>query len=495
MGDRRRSDQRGCPARRLKLAPAIVLALAASGCAVGPTYESPSPVLPERFAEVDGSVIVSAQPGGVANWTAFGDPALDRLLASALDKNRGLAQAAARLAEARAIRGLESAALLPRAESGAGRERSKPSGRDPFIPPDIGITETWRLGFDASWEIDLFGAARQARRRARADEAAAEADLAAARIAVAAEVAQAYFALRAEQERLRVQQRQVENLRENLALLELRRDAGRGTELDVARSNALGLAIAARLPQTEAAIARHEQRLAVLAAMPLPALREALGDAAPLPALPEVVPVGSPEEWIRRRPDVAAAERRLAAATAAVGVAVADWFPRLSLVGGFGWTAQRAADLGDEVAERWRAGPSIGWAFPDVITIRQGVRGAEARLDGARARFEEQVLLALEDVESAMAGYRAAVRSAGALEQAVARAGDALRIARLRLEAGAADNLVVLDAERTLLDLEDQLASARLARATAFAALHKALAGDFVAPEGASVAATSAGGR
>lgn len=468
---------------RTRLAIAVCLALAMAGCVVGPAYERPEPRLPGSFAEADGTLVVAAVPGGVANWTAFGDPALEALVIRALDRNASVAQAAARLAEARAIRGLETAALLPRGQSGAERERSKPSGRDPFVPPGIGVTDSWRVGFDAAWEIDLFGGVRESRRRARAEEDAAAADLAAARIAVAAEVAQAYFALRAEQERLRVQQRQVANLRENLALLELRRDAGRGTELDVARSNALELAIAARLPQTEAAIARHEQRLAVLAAMPIDELRAVLGPAAPLPGLPEVVPVGTPEDWLRRRPDVAAAERRVAAATAAVGVARAEWFPRLSLVGGFGWTAQRAGDLGTEGAERWRAGPQLRWAVPDVIAIRENVRGAEARLDGARARYAEQVLLALEEVESTMANYRAAVRSAAALEQAVRRAGDALRIARLRVEAGAADQLVLLDAERTLLDLEDQLASARLARATAFAALHKALAGDFLAAE------------
>lgn len=467
-----------------RLAAAVVLSLATSGCVVGPSFERPEPIVPASFAEADGAVLDAARPAGVAVWSDFGDPALDVLVGRALDRNLGLAQAAARLDEARAIRGIEAAALFPQAASGADRERSRPSGRDPFIPSDIGITETWRVGFDAQWEIDVFGGARQARRRARADEAAAASDLAAARVAVAAEVAQAYFSLRAEQARLVVQRRQVDNLRESLRLLELRRDAGRGTELDVARSNALGLAIASRLPQTEAAIARHEQRLAVLAAMPLVELRETLGAPRDLPALPEVVPVGNPEDWIRRRPDVAAAEQRLASATAAVGVAVADYFPKLSLTGGFGWTAQAAGDLGEDFAERWRAGPSIRWAFPDFIVIRQTVRASEARLAGAEAAWRERVLLALEEVESAMATYRAALRTAGALERSVVRAGDALGIARLRFDAGAADSVIVLDAERTLLDLEDQLASARLARATAFAALHKALAGDFVAANG-----------
>jgi multidrug efflux system outer membrane protein len=470
--------------RLLRIAIVAALSSALAGCVVGPSYERPTPLIPGSFAEADGAMLDPSVGAGTSIWADFDDPALDGLIARGLDRNLQLAQFAARLDEARAISGLQVAALLPRGSAAADKERSRTSRSDPFIPPEIGISEIWRVGFDASWEIDVFGGARQARYRAMADEEAAAADLVAARVAIAAEVAQAFFSLRAEQERLRVQQRQVENLRENLGLLELRRDAGRGTELEVARSNALGLAIAARLPQSEAAIARHEQRLAVLVALPATELRELLGAPQPLPELPDVVTVGTPEDWIRRRPDVAAAERRLASATAAVGVAVADYFPRLSLTGGFGWTAERAGDLGSEVAERWRAGPALNWAFPDFLVIRQNVLASEARLAGAKAAWQESVLLALEEVETAMANYRATVRTAGAMEQAVVRARDALVIAGLRFDAGADDNLVVLDAERTLLDLEDQLASARLDRATAFAALHKALAGDFVAAAG-----------
>lgn len=474
---------RGARIRWLAAALAAVLGTTLTGCVVGPSFERPTAQVPEGFAEADGTILDASLPVATSIWAGFDDAALDALIARGLDHNLALAQFAARLEEARAISGLQMAALLPRGSATADKERSRSSRSDPFIPPETGISGVWRAGFDARWEIDLFGGARQAKLRAEAEEAAASADLSAARVAVAAEIAQAYFSLRAEQERLRVQQRQVENLRENLGLLELLRDAGRGTELDVARSNALGLAIAARLPQTEAAIAGHEQRLSVLTALPLNELREILGAPRALPELPPVMAVGSPEEWIRRRPDVAAAERRFAAATAGVGVAIADYFPRLSLTGGFGWTAERAGDLGSEVAERWRAAPTLDWAFPDFIVIRQNVLASEARLDAAKAAWQESVLLALEEVESAMAAYRAHLRSAGALEQAVVRAGDASSLARLRFDAGSADQLVVLDAERTLLDLEDQLASARLARATAFAALHKALAGDFVAPD------------
>ncbi len=468
-------ELRSLARRALPLALPLLLA----ACTVGPDYVRPQTPAPAAFAEANADHYAATQPVS-ALWSAFDDPLLDRLIADALARNLTLAQASARLAEARAIRGLEYFALFPVVTAGAAADRNQPSGRDPFIPPDAAErTDTYRAGFDASWEIDLFGHARNARMAVRADEQAVAAALQATRQSVVAEVAQAYFNLRAEQERLRVQRRNVDNLSENLKLLELRRDNGRGTDLDVARSNALGLAIASRLPNTEAAVARHEQRLAVLTVQSIASLREVLGAPTPLPPMPALVDIGTPEEWLRRRPDVQQAERELAASTARVGVAVSEFFPRLTLLGAGGWTAQSAGDLGEDFAERWNFGPSLTWSFLDFGSVRQRVLAAEARAEGALAAYDETVLRALEETENALSGYRAANRSAGALEMAVERGGDALTLATLRFDAGADDTLVVLDAERTLLDLEDQLATAHAQRATALAALYKALAGDF----------------
>ena len=460
-----------------------LLAAGLAACTVGPNYTRPDTSAPAAFDQAGAAElgVQYAADTAVASsvWQSFGDPVLLQLIDRASTANRDLAVTAARLNEARAIRGLETFALFPTVTAGADGERSKPSSGDPFVPPDIGITETYRAGFDVLWEIDLFGGARQTRRAISAEVEAAAADLDAARIALVAEVAQAYFSLRAEQDRLRVQKTQVDNLTENLRLLELRRDAGRGTELDVARSNALGLAVAARLPLTQSAVARQEQRLAVLTAWPIATLRETLGAAAPIPAMPQLVAVGAPEEWLRRRPDVRAAERRLAAATAEVGVEVAEYFPKLSLTGGFGWTAQDASDLGRGFTERWRVGPTISWSFLDFGRVRQRVLAAEARAEGALASYEQSVLLALEEVESSLAQYRGANLNALVLERAVSRSHDAVELAKARFDAGAANSLEVLDAERTQLDLEDQFATAQAQRASALAALYKALAGDF----------------
>jgi multidrug efflux system outer membrane protein len=458
------------------LAVAVIAAL--SGCAVGPDHVRPDVDVPAAF---DQAVADTYQPAGGPLWAAFDDPGLATLIERALAANTSLAQAEARLAEARALRGLTNWAWAPSGPLDVSRERSKPSGRDPFIPPDIGITDTYRAGFDALWEVDLFGGVRRAAQAVRADESAAAEDFRVTRLRVIAETAQAWFALRGAQEQLRVRSRQVANLTENTELLGLQVEAGRGSELDLSRSRALGLAIASRQPAAEAEVVRQEQRLAVLTAQPVAAVREQVDAGTELPVLPALVTVGTPDEWLRRRPDVAAAEQRLIAATARVGVEAADFFPRLSLTGGFGWTAQDAADLGESFAERWRVGPSLSWSFLDLGRVWQREQAAEARAEAAAAAYRETVLLALEEIENALAGYRAANRTADALRMGVGEATRALELARLRFEAGAADRLVLLDAERTLLDLEDQHADAVTRRGTALAALYKALAGDYAA--------------
>lgn len=422
---------------------------------------------------------------GTEVWRAFGEPELDALIARALEQNTDLQQSLARLNEARAILGLAFYALIPAVPANASGERSKPSGRDPFLPPGIGITETWRAGFDMSWEIDLFGAARRTREAAFRDLEAAAAALQAARLSVVAETAQAWFALRGAQTLLALRQRQVENLQQNITLLRQQLEAGRGTELDVARSNALGLVLSARLPEAEAEVVRHEQRLALLTRQSVVDLRAQLAKDKPLPELPSLVPTGTPQEWLARRPDVRAAEQRLAAEVARLGVKTAELYPRLTLSGGFGGTAQRAGDVFDAAAERWRFGPALSWSVLDWGRIRQSIRAQQARADSALAAWESTLLRALEETENALATLRAANRAGEALATARDAARRAHELAKLRFEAGVGDYLAVLDAERTLIEVEEQYTRNATARATALVAVYKALAGDFAAlPQG-----------
>jgi multidrug efflux system outer membrane protein len=462
----------------MRSAVVVTAMLLASGCTVGPRYVEPGTAAPSGFDQAAEAPAAPAAEPASTLWSAFGSDELDALIARAVAANQGLAQAVARLAETRALAGLSPYSYLPTITAGGDVERRQESLRDPSIPERLGETQTWRAGFDASWEIDLFGSLRsQARaiyRRVDADAAALEA----VRQSVVAETAQAWFALIGARERRDLLVRQLGNLQENVRILEAQLDAGRATAFDVARAEAQRRSVAASLPGAEAEVVRQEQRLAVLTAWPLEDLRTKLDPAAAMPELPAVVNTGTPEEWLRRRPDIREAERRLAAATADVGVEVAEYFPRLELLGSFGWTAGSSGGIGSSQAERWSFGPVLSWRFLDFGRVRQTVKAAEARRDAALAAYNETVLRALEETENALAAQRAANRAATELALAVEAAGEAAGLAQLRYSAGATDYLAVLDAERTWLDLADQLVQARTQRATSLAAVHKALAGD-----------------
>lgn len=461
-----------------KLLISMALAATLMACTVGPRYVKPEPALPERFDQADAEAAV-----GTLLWSSFDNAELDALISRALEANTTIAQSLARLDETRALSGLRIFSWFPTITAEGSGERSKPSDSDPFIPPGQGTTETWRAGFDASWEIDLFGSLRN---QSRAIVYRTEADQAALRdvqISIVAETAQTWFALIGARRQLELQAAQLAGLQNSVAILQALLDAGRGNDLDLARGQAQARSLAALLPQSEAEVVRQEQRLAVLTAWPIATLRDHLAAGTTLPQLPAVTPVGSPEEWLRRRPDIRAAESRFAAATADVGVEVAEYFPKLNLFGSFGWTGIAAGDLGDASTERWSYGPSLSWRFLDIGRVRQQAHAASARADGAAAAYRETVLLALEETENALAGYRAANRSQAELSAAAAASRRAWELAKLRFDEGRDDYLAVLDAERTLLDLERQGLDADTRRATALAALYKVLAGDFVAAD------------
>ncbi|GIX34831.1 MAG: multidrug efflux system outer membrane protein [Lysobacteraceae bacterium] len=479
--------------RTHRLGAALFAALLLAGCTVGPEHVRPEVPLPERFDQA-----LEAGQDAVPSrlWSSLADPRLDLLLARALEANTSLAQATARLGEARALAGLTVYSLFPTVTAGASGQRNRPSGRDPFIPPDAARqTDTYRAGFDASWEIDLFGSLRNPARAIRRRAEAEEARFAAVRLSVVAEVAQSYFALLGAGEMLALRQRQLHNQEASLRLVERLHASGRVSRLELARAESALRAVAALLPQAELERTRHEQRLAVLTAWPVATVREKLGEPVALPELPVLETVGRPEEWLLRRPDLREAERRLAAARADVGQETAQYFPILTLLGDFGWTATALGRLGNADAERWSFGPTLSWRFLDFGRVRQNVAAARARADGAEAAYREAVLRALEDVETALARLRSANRSGVELAAAREAATEAARIARLRFEHGATDYLGVLDAEGNLLEVEASALQSRIDQATALVAVYKALAGDFAAaappPEAAPEAARS----
>ena len=457
------------------LLAAITVTLLA-GCTVGPRHRPPEVPLPPSFDQA--TVEAAQQPAGSRLWAGFGSSELDALIARSLEANTTIAQAAARFAETRALSGLSIYSWFPTITAEGDQEKSQFSGQDPFSQPGAGRFETWRAGFDATWEIDLFGSLRNQQKAINSRAQADAASLADARLSIVAETAQAWFSLIGARERLALQRRQLANLEENVSILEARVDAGNSTALDLARSETQARSLAASVPQAEADVVRQEQRLAVLTAWPVATLRMQLASTTTIPDLPKLVATGTPEQWLKRRPDIRSAERELAAATADVGVKIAEYFPKLELLGSFGWTGQSRDEIGKSAAERWRYGPSLTWSFLNIGRVRQNVKAAEARADGAVARYQETVLRALEETENALAGFRAANQTEDELRAAAGAAGEAAILSQMRYDVGASDYLTLLDAQRTMLDLEDQHVQAASRRATALAALYKALAGD-----------------
>ncbi|MBM4220016.1 MAG: TolC family protein [Gammaproteobacteria bacterium] len=453
----------------------VVLALFATACTVGPRYDEPETPMPARFDQAPPEA--AAEPAGDGLWAGFGSAELDALIARALEANTTIAQANARLAENRAISGASIYYWFPTVTTVADRQRSQFSSDEPFAPPGRFTSDVYRAGFDATWEIDLFGSLRNEFRAQDSRTVAEAAALADAQLTIVAETAQAWFAMIGARERLALQRRQHANLEENVRILDARVRAGSSNALDLAQAEAEMRSVAASVTQAEADLVREEQRLAVLTAWPVGTLREHLAPQAQLPPLPALVATGTPEEWLKRRPDVRAAERLLAASYADIGDEIAEYFPKVTLLGRFGWTAEDRSAIGEREAERWFYGPSITWSILDAGRTRQRVKAAEARRDGAIAAYQETVLTALEETENALAGFRAANQSEHELKLGAAAAREAARLARLRYDTGASDYLAVLVAERQQINLEDQHLQSGTRRATSLAALYKALAG------------------
>ena len=457
---------------------AIAAALSMAACTVGPKYAQPKIDVPKAFDQAPEQQ--QANPVSTQTFQAFGSRVLNDLIAQALAENTSILQAAARLNEARAYRGLTKYSLFPTTTAAAEKDRSKVSELDPQAQPGLAISERYDVGFDVAWEIDLFGSLRNQSAAVILRMQAADAALADMRRLIVAEVAQTFFAALGARERIAITERNLANLQESERIANALFDAGRGTELDLARAKSLRLTVASSLALQRAELVRQELRLATLTSTQLGAVRAQLQKQAAIPDLPKLAAVGSVEQWLKRRPDVTAAELTLRAQTRDVGTQVAEYFPKLNLLGSFGSVAGSSSDLFSSGTDRWRFGPSISWQFLNFGRVGQYVQAEQAQVDGAAAAYQETVLRALEETEGALANFRAANESTAALSEATAQAERARELAELRFEAGASDYLVVLDAQRQRLSLDDQLVQAKTARATALAMLYKALAGDFV---------------
>jgi multidrug efflux system outer membrane protein len=458
------------------LVAAIASVLAA--CAVGPDFHKPEVAAPAEFVKVESTQFVA---NDMENdfWKAFNDPLLNDLIESALQANHDIRIAQSRLAEARALRDESRLDLAPTVTASGGHTESRVSERQAVFPGVDRNQDYYDASFDASWELDLFGRVRRGIESQNAQVTASMAGVENAQVSVTAEVARSYFELRGAQHQLDVARRNTDNQRSSLELTNARLEAGRGTELDTSRAQAQLSATLATIPDFEAAVTRSILRLGVLTGRSPEALLSTLTAPRPLPVLPTTQPIGTPEALLRRRPDIRVAESQLAAATAQIGVAVGDLFPRISLVGSWGFDAVNSGDLGNGSSETYSFGPSIRWAAFDLGRVRQRIKQREAAADGALARYEQTVLRALEETDASMTDYVKSLAKQEHLRQSASASANAAMLARARFDNGAADFLTVLDAERTMLDAEDRLARTETQTATNLLAMYKALGGGF----------------
>lgn len=457
----------------------ILVALAAlllSACAVGPDYKAPE-TAPAVVANAQAPQFTAQNPEA-AWWQQFEDAELDSLVRRGLASNLDLRIAVDRVRAARAVFVENAYDFGPHVPLQAAYTHSKE--QQPGFGPQRIDAEGYSLGFDATWEIDLFGHVRRSVEAARADLGAQQASLRDAQVLVAAEVARNYFELRGTQKRLDVARRNLASEDQTQQLTQVRYDAGRVTELDVQRSQARLKATEATIPPLEAAEKQSAFRLAVLLGQ-RPGALDAELKSAEVPTYAKALPVGDTAELLRRRPDVRAAERQLAAATARVGVATAELFPRVNVTGFVGFLSGDvgrlfSAGAGND-ARAWSVTPSVSWAAFDFGSVQARLRAAKAQNDEAAATYEKAVLGALEDTENSFVAYSRQQTQLKSLSEQAEASRRAAELAQIQYREGVADFLTLLDAQRTQLEAEDAVAQAQTAVNVDVVAIYKALGG------------------
>jgi NodT family efflux transporter outer membrane factor (OMF) lipoprotein len=454
-------------------------ALALAACASGPDYKakpvSASAAAP--FLSASGSAVSSAQPAGDW-WRLYDDAVLDGLVADALSVNTDIRVAVARLAKARALLRETRGAREPQIGVGGSAQYGRLPG--PAFPGEKRTDLQVDVGLDVAYEVDLFGRISRNIEAARGDVGAAQADADAVRVAIVAETARAYADAVSAAERIAVAERIVTLLDQSLSLTERRHQVGLATGLDTARIAGLRDQRRAEIPLLEAQRQAALFRLATLTGRTPRELPAAAAARTATLRLDRPIPVGDGATLLARRPAVRAAERRLAASTARIGVATADLYPRITLGGSIGSSGAGLGNLFGANPLTWLIGPLINWTV-NRSAARARVAGAEADTQAALATFDGTVFEALEETETALSTYRNSLERRAALQSARDQAEAAARITRARQHEGQIDSLELLDAERTAADAEAALAESDARIVEAQVDLFRSLGGGWTA--------------
>ena len=469
------------------------------GCTVGPDFKRPSPDVPAAWstsaspASQGQTSQVTTAPVDHADtwWAGFNDPELTSLIARASAANLDAREALLRISEARAQRDVSAADRWPSLTADASAQINRLSETTPTgslfskigqSPGLSGVSipnpyDQYQLGFDASWELDLWGRVRRSVEAANAETAASVEDSRAVLISVLGDVGRAYIDLRGAQVGRRIVEQNIATERELLDLASQSRRAGLSSDIDPVRAAAEVSSAEAQLPGLDRQITGDINQLSKLLAREPGALTPELESARPVPLVPPRVPIGLPADLARRRPDIREAEARLHAATARIGVAVADLYPRLTLEAQGGLQSESLATLANWASRFVAAGPTVELPIFDAGRRRATVRLQDVRAKEAALDYRRTVLSALHEVDDALAAYRADQARNLALTQTIARNRDAADLARQRYASGVASFIDVLDAERMLEQNDLSLADSSAAVSTDLVILYKALGG------------------
>lgn len=468
------------------IAQAVALAflLVSIGCTVGPNYKRPDLPTPTAWNEAHQSGIETASADLTRWWTEFDDPLLNSLVDRAVRSNLDLRVAQARIREARANRAVVEAGAWPAVGTSGSYTRVRSSENALALTPPGGTLDQniYEAGFDASWEIDVFGGVRRSVEAADASVEASVEDLRDTLVTLLGDVARNYVDVRGFQRLLSVARTNLKAQQDTLELTQVRFQAGLASDLDVAQAEAQVNSTAALIPVLESSLKRAVYGLDLLLGLQPGMLADELLSDGAIPRLPSKVAVGLPSELLRRRPDIRRAERQLAAATAQIGAAMADLFPKFSLTGAVGLRSISASDWFTRGSRFWSVGPTISWPIFDAGKIRANIEIRNAQQEQALNQYEKTVLAAFGDVESSLVNYSQEQARYGSLVNAVAANRRALEMANELYIRGLNSFLNVLDAQRSLYLTESELAQSEATMASNLVALYKALGGGWDNP-------------
>ncbi len=417
---------------------------------------------------------INEQQPVAAWWSQLNDEQLNQLIVASLQQNHSIRIALASLAESRALLRNSKLDRYPTVEAGVSSTRQK-------LPADaVGdsrISETYQAGFDASWELDVFGRVRNGVELSKAQLAVREADLQAAQVSIAAEVASAYISLRGNQYLLDVALRNVLNQQETFQLTQRFEEVGRGDQLDVARAESQLELTRSTIPGLNAQVNVALNRIGVLTGKPTTELKTELTQVQSLPEIPASFAVGNPTDLLKRRPDIRRAEEALAGAVAEYNIHVADLYPHVTFTGALGYMSTDWTHLGNSGTETFSFSPRIQWAAFNLGRVDAQIDAADARTQARIAEFEQQVLVALEETDNALQNFSREEERRAGLQRALATSNQAAFFARQRFEVGSSDFLSVLDAQRAQLVVSAQLAQSDMQVLLNLVAVYKSLGG------------------